>query len=62
MVPYELTGNVIYPAAQIVNEEADEAEIAAAADFAAFLASDAAKEIFEAYYFDTNVGQPEPEE
>ena len=62
MVPYELTGNVIYPAAQIVNEEADEAEIAAAADFAAFLASDAAKEIFEAYYFDTNVGQPETEE
>ena len=62
MVPYDLTGNVIYPAAQIVNEEADEAEIAAAADFAAFLASDAAKEIFEAYYFDTNVGQPETEE
>ena len=62
VVPYELTGNVIYPAAQIVNEEADEAEIAAAADFAAFLASDAAKEIFEAYYFDTNVGEPETEE
>ena len=55
-VPYELTGNVIYPAAQIVNPEADEAETAAAADFAAYLKSDRAKEIFEQYYFDTNVG------
>ncbi len=55
-VPYELTGNVIYPAAQIVNEEADELQADAAADFAAFLASDTAKEIFESYYFDTNLG------
>lgn len=55
-VPYELTGNVIYPAAQIVNPEADEAETAAAADFADYLKSDRAKEIFEQYYFDTNVG------
>ena len=32
-------------------------------DFLTFLsASDTAKEIFEAYYFDTNVGQPETEE
>ena len=55
-VPYDLTGNVIYPAAQIVNREADDAETAAAADFVAFLTSDTAKEIFDAYYFDTNVG------
>ncbi len=55
-VPYDLTGNVIYPAAQIVNSEADDLEKEAAKDFAAFLASDAAKEIFESYYFDTNVG------
>ena len=55
-IPYDLTGNVIYPAAQIVNEEADDAQAAAAADFAAFLTSDTAKEIFEAYYFDTAVG------
>ena len=54
-VPYDLTGNVIYPAAQIVNQEADELEAAAAADFAAFLTSDTAKAIFESYYFDTNV-------
>ena len=61
-VPYELTGNVIYPAAQIVNGEADDAENAAAADFAAFLTSDTAKEIFDAYYFDTNVGAEEETE
>ena len=54
-VSYELTGDVIYPVAQIVNSEADEAEKAAAADFAAFLISDEAKEIFDAYHFDTNV-------
>ena len=61
-VPYDLTGNVIYPAAQIVNEEADDAESAAAADFAAFLTSDTAKEIFDSYYFDTNVGGEEETE
>ncbi len=55
-VSYDLTGNVIYPAAQIVNSEADDLEKKAAEDFAIFLASDAAKEIFESYYFDTNVG------
>ena len=55
-VSYDLTGDVIYPAAQIVNEEADDAEVAAAADFAAFLTSDTAKEIFDSYYFDTNLG------
>ncbi len=61
-VPYDLTGNVIYPAAQIVNEEADDAETAAAADFAAFLTSDMAKEIFESYYFDTAVARGEETE
>lgn len=61
-VPYDLTGDVIYPAAQIVNDEADDAESAAAADFAAFLASDTAKEIFDSYYFDTNVGEDAPAE
>lgn len=60
-VPYDLTGNVIYPAAQIVNEEADDVQSAAAADFAAFLASDTAKRIFDSYYFDTNVDETETE-
>ena len=55
-IPYDLTGDVLYPAAQIVNQEADEAQSAAAADFAAFLASDETKEIFDSYYFDTNIG------
>lgn len=54
-VGYDLTGNVIYPIAQVVNEEADDAEKAAAADFVKFVTSDEAREIFEAYYFDTNV-------
>ncbi len=54
-VSYELTGNVIYPAAQIVNADADESTAAAAASFVEFLRSDTARAIFESYYFDTNV-------
>ncbi len=54
-IPYELTGDVIYPAAQVINPEADEAESAAAADFVKFLKSDEAKAVFEKYCFDTNV-------
>lgn len=54
-VSYDLTGNVIYPIAQIINPEADDAQTAAAADFLAFLLSDEAKAIFDSYYFDTNV-------
>lgn len=54
-VPYDLTGNVIYPIARVVNEEADEVQIKAAEDFLAFILSDEAKEVFESYYFDTDV-------
>ena len=54
-VSYDLTGNVIYPVCQVVNDEADEAETAAAADFVSFITSDEAKAIFDAYLFDTNV-------
>ena len=54
-VGYDLTGDVIYPIAQVVNEEADETEKAAAAEFVKFVTSDEAKDIFEAYYFDTDV-------
>ena len=50
-VSSRLTGEVIYPAAQIVNKGADEAKQAAAADFVDFLISDEAKVIFEEYYF-----------
>ena len=54
-VGYDLTGDVIYPIAQVVNEEADEAEKAAAAEFVKFVTGDEAKAIFEAYYFDIDV-------
>ena len=54
-VPYDLTGNVIYPISQVVNDEASEAEITEAKKFVEFVCSDAAKETFQKYYFDTNV-------
>lgn len=54
-VSCDLTGNVIYPVAQVVNEEADEAQLAAAEDFLAFILSDEAKAVFDSYYFDTDV-------
>ena len=54
-VSYDLTGNVTYPIARVVNEEADEAQSAAADDFLAFILSDEAEAVFESYYFDTDV-------
>ena len=54
-ISYDLTGNVIYPIAQIQNDEASDAEKAAALEFVNFVTSDEAKTIFESYYFDTNV-------
>lgn len=55
IISYDLTGNVIYPIAQIVNDEADDDQKEAALDFIHFLTSDTAKEVYEKYYFDTNV-------
>ena len=54
VISYDLTGNVI-PIAQVKNDEADELEQKAALDFVNFVKSDAAKAIFDSYYFDTNV-------
>lgn len=54
-VSYDLTGNVIYPIARVVNDEADSLQNAAADGFMEYVLSDEAKEIFEAYYFDTNL-------
>ena len=54
-VSYDLTGNVIYPIARVVNGEADEAQLAAAEDFLEFILSDEAAEVFDSYYFDINV-------
>ena len=54
-VSYDLTGNVIYPIALVKNDEATEAETAAAEEFLTYVTSDEAKEVFDSYYFDTNV-------
>ncbi len=54
-VPYGLTGNVIYPVAQVVNKEADELQQQAAKEFVEYLVSDEAKAVFDKYYFDTDV-------
>ena len=55
VISYDLTGNVIYPIAQVKNDEADQLEQKATLDFVNFVKSDAAKAIFDSYYFDTNV-------
>ena len=54
-VSYELTGDVIYPVCRVHNEEADEAQTAAADDFYQYILSDEAKEVFDSYYFDTDI-------
>lgn len=54
-VSYDLTGNVIYPVCQVVNDEADDLQAKAAEDFYKFILSDEAKTVFESYYFDTDV-------
>lgn len=54
-VSYDLTGNVIYPICQVKNDEADELQAKAAADFYKFILSDDAKKVFESYYFDAKV-------
>lgn len=54
-VDYELSGNVIYPIAQVKNPEADEAQTKAAREFMEYILSEDAKSIFQSYYFDTDV-------
>lgn len=55
VVPYDVTGNIIYPVAQIVNQDAEDAESAAAADFIAYITNDDAKALYQQYGFDTDV-------
>ena len=55
VVGYDVTGDIIYPVAQIVNPDADDAESAAAVDFIAFITNDAAKALYQQYGFDTDV-------
>ena len=54
-VGYDVTGNIIYPVAQTVNQDADDAETAAAADFIGFITNDDAKALYQKYGFDTDV-------
>ena len=54
-VGYDVTGNIIYPVAQVVNQDASEAESAAAADFIAYITNDDAKALYQQYGFDTDV-------
>lgn len=54
-VSYELTGDVIYPICLVENKEADDVQSKAAAEFMEYVLSDEAKEVFDSYYFDTNV-------
>lgn len=54
-VSYDLTGDVIYPIAEVKNDEADKAQKAAAEDFLKVVTSDQSKKVFDSYYFDTNV-------
>lgn len=55
IVSYDLTGDVIYPICLVKNQEADEGQVKAAGEFLDYVLSDEAKEVFESYYFDTNV-------
>lgn len=54
-VSCDLTGDVIYPIAEVKNDEADKAQKVAAEDFLKFVTSDQSKKVFDSYYFDTNV-------
>jgi molybdate transport system substrate-binding protein len=54
-VGYDVTGDIIYPVAQIVNKDADDAESAAAADFVKFITNDDAKALYQKFGFDTDV-------
>ncbi len=56
-VSNELSGDVIYPVARIVNNDANDAQNNAADEFYEYICSDRAKDIFEKYYFDTNVNK-----
>ncbi len=54
-VSNEVSGDIIYPLAQIVNKDADDAETSAAAEFLAYITNDDAKTLYQEYGFDTDV-------
>lgn len=53
-VSNELTGEVSYPICLVQNPEAEEAQALAAEAFFQYVVSEEAKEVFAAYYFDTD--------
>ena len=54
-VDYEVTGDIIYPIAQIVNKDADDEETEAAAAVEEWFTNDDAKALYEKHLFDVNV-------
>ena len=54
-VSNEVSGDIIYPVAGIVNKDASDAVTSAAADFIAFITNDDAKALYQKYGFDTDV-------
>ena len=54
-VSCDLTGDVVYPVAGVVNDEANQAQREASDEFLKFILSEDAKEIFKSYYFDVDV-------
>ena len=54
-VSNEVSGDIIYPVAGIVNKDATEEEAAAASDFIDFITNDEAKALYQQYGFDTGV-------
>ena len=54
-VPYEVTGNIIYPAALIANPDASNEEASAAEEFFGFITGDRAKELYAEHLFDPDV-------
>ena len=54
-VPYEVTGNIIYPAALIANPDASNEEASAAEEFFGLITGDRAKELYAEHLFDPDV-------
>ncbi len=55
VVGYDIAGDIIYPAALIVNPDADAKETAYSSDFLRYITSEEAKPLYKEYGFDTNV-------
>lgn len=54
-VPYSVTGDIIYPVAQVINNDASDAQKEAAAAFLAFITNDDSRALYQQYGFDTDV-------